>query len=108
MFDLFLHIHGFLLLSTSYAAVPSKTFEYIKTQKPILAVTLRGSAVWELAKDIPQMFIYDYTSNDKDYDIIHKFLNACRTDKFNINVPNQYTEEHLSKIFMRSIEDCLD
>lgn len=108
LFDLFLHIHGFLLLSTSYAAVPSKTFEYIKTQKPILAVTLRGSAVWELAKDIPQMFIYDYTGSKKDYDIIDKFLNACRTGKFEINVPNQYSEEHLSKIFIRAIEGCLD
>jgi hypothetical protein len=54
------------------------------------------------------MFVYDYTSSKKDYDIIDNFLNACRTGKFEINVPNQYSEEHLSKIFLRSIEDCLD
>jgi hypothetical protein len=108
LFNLFDYVDGLLLLSTSFAAIPSKTFEYIKSQKPILAVTLKGSAIWELAKDIPQMFVYDYSSKKNDSDIIDKYFNACKTGKFEINVPNQYSEEHLSKIFMRSIEGCLD
>jgi hypothetical protein len=108
LFNLYKNADGLLLLSTSFAAIPSKTFEYIKSQKPIFAVTLKGSAVWELAKDVPQMFVHDYTSSKKDYDVIDKFLNACRSGKFEINVPNQYSEEHLSKIFMSSIEECLD
>jgi len=108
LFDLFENVDGLLLLSTSFAAIPSKTFEYIKSQKPILAVTLKGSAIWELAQDIPQMFIYDYSDKNEDYDVIDKFLSACWTGKFEINVPDQYSEEHLSKIFMSSIERCLD
>ena len=108
MFEEISLVDGLLLLAASEASIPSKTFEYLKSQKPILAVTSKGSAIWELAKDIPQLFVYDYTSSDKDYDIIDKFLNACRSGKFKINVPNQYSEEHLSKIFMRSIEGCLD
>jgi hypothetical protein len=108
LLNLFENVDGLLLLSTSYAAIPSKTFEYIKTQKPILAVTLRGSAVWEIAQEIPQMFLYDYTNNNEGNDVIDKFLSACWTGKFEINVPNQYSEDHLSKIFMRAIEDCLD
>ncbi len=108
MFEEISSVDGLLLLAASEASIPSKTFEYIKSQKPVLAVTLRGSAIWELAKDVPQMFVYDYTSSKKDYDIIDNFLNACRTGKFEINVPDQYSEEHLSKIFLRSIEGCLD
>ncbi len=108
MFEEISLVDGLLLLAASEASIPSKTFEYIKSQKPILAVTSKGSAIWEFAKDIPQMFVYDYTSSDKDYDIIDKFLNACRSGKFKINVPNQYSEEHLSKIFLRSIEGSLD
>ena len=108
MFEEISLVDGLLLLAASKASIPSKTFEYIKSQKPILAVTLKDSAIWELAKDIPQMFFYDYTSNNKNYDIIDKYLIACRSGKFEINVPDQYSEEHLSKIFMRSIEGCLD
>jgi len=108
MFEIISSVNGLLLLAASKGSIPSKTFEYIKSQKPILAVTLRGSAVWELAKDIPQMLVYDYTNNNEGNDVIDKFLSACWTGKFEINVPNQYSEEHLSKIFMRSIEECLD
>jgi hypothetical protein len=108
MFEYILSTDGLLLLAASQAFIPSKTFEYIKSEKPILVVTLEDSSVWNLAKDVPQMFVYDYTSSKKDYDIIDNFLNACRTGKFEINVPNQYSEEHLSKIFIRSIEGCLD
>ncbi len=108
LFNLFENVDGLLLLSTSFSAIPSKTFEYIKSQKPILAVTLKDSAIWEIAIDIPQMFVYDYTSSKKDYGIIDKFLSACRSGNFEINIPIQYSEEHLSKIFMRSVEGCLD
>lgn len=107
LFNLFENVDGLLLLSTSFAAIPSKTFEYIKSQKPILAATFKGSAIWELAQNIPQMFLYDYTNSKKDYDIIDKFLSACWTGKFEIKVPDQYSEEHLSKIFMSSIKRCL-
>ena len=108
MFEKISSVDGLLLLAASEGSIPSKTFEYIKSQKPILAVTLRGSAIWELAKDIPQMFLYDYTNNNDGNDVIDKFLNACRSGEVEINVPYQYSEEHLSKIFMRSIEGCLD
>ena len=107
MFDYILSNDGLLLLAASQAFIPSKTFEYIKSKKPILAVTLKNSSVWNMAKDVPQMFVYDYNSSTKDYDTIERFLSACRTGKFEINVPNQYSEEHLSKVFLRSIEDCI-
>jgi len=45
---------GLLLLSASYAALPSKLFEYIPTGKPIFAVTEKGNAAWRVAEQLPQ------------------------------------------------------
>lgn len=100
MFELVNGTDGLLLLSTSIARIPSKTFEYIKSSKPILAVTLKNSAVWQLGKKVPQMFLFDYTAEEEDYLPIIKFLAACSTGKYESNIPEEFSEEYLSKVFM--------
>lgn len=99
---------GLLLLSVSIAAIPSKLYEYIPTAKPILAVTLRGSAVWELCEDIPQVFLFDCSVNEEnDCSVVQEFINACRTGNHQYAIPAEFTEEHLSKIFDKVIEGTM-
>lgn len=45
---------GLLVLSTSFAGLPAKLFEYIPTLKPMFVVTQKGSATWRLCNDLPQ------------------------------------------------------
>jgi hypothetical protein len=99
--------NGLLLLAATKAFFPSKTFEYIKSAKPILAVTLKGSTIWEVGNDLPQMFLYDYTANELDYSPIEKFLDACSTGNYNYKIPVEYSEEYLSKVFLNRINQML-
>lgn len=108
MFESMSSSDGLLLLAASEGSIPSKTFEYIKSRKPILAVTSKGSAIWELDKDISQLFVFNYKEDKKDYDIINEFLNVCKTGQYEISVPEEYSERYLSNIFLRSIEDCVN
>lgn len=99
--------NGLLLLATANAFIPSKTFEYIKSAKPILAVTLKNSSVWQMSLKIPQMFLFDYSAEEKDYSSIAKFLLACSTGKYEYNVPEEYSEEYLSKVFINAVNKIL-
>lgn len=103
MLDMITNSDGLLLLSTGQAPIPSKVFEYIKSAKPILAVTIKDSAVWQIGLKIPQMFLFDYSSEEKDYSSIAKFLHACSTGKYKYNLPEEYSEEYLSKVFINAI-----
>jgi len=96
---------GLLLLSASIGSIPSKTFEYIKSGKPIFAVTLKNSAVWQIGWDLPQMFLFDYSAQKPDYTPIEEFLNACQTGVYEYKIPNEYSEEYLSKIFLDTIKN---
>jgi len=105
MFDFIANSSGLLLLSTGQAPLPSKTFEYIKSTKPILAVTPKGSTVWEIGQNLHQMFLYDYTAEKTDLTPVEKFLDACNTGDYKYNIPDEYSEEYLSKIFMDTIKN---
>lgn len=96
--------NGLLLLAATKAFFPSKTFEYIKSAKPILAVTLKNSTIWQIGQNLPQMFLYDYSDKEKDYSPILKFLDACRTGKYEYEIPEEYSEDHLSKKFIAAIK----
>lgn len=98
-------VDGLLLLAASKAFFPSKTFEYIKSAKPILAVTSKDSTIWEIGQNLPQMFLYDYTKQKPDYTPIEEFLNACQTGVYEYNIPKEYSEEYISKIFLNTIKN---
>lgn len=98
-------VDGLLLLAASVASFPSKTFEYIRSSKPILAVTLKDSAVWQMGQEIPQMFLYDYTAQKPDYTPVEEFLKACQTGVYEYEIPEEYSEEYLSKIFLDTIKN---
>ncbi|HTY10697.1 MAG TPA: glycosyltransferase [Bacteroidota bacterium] len=92
--------NGLLLLSASNAAIPSKLFEYIAALKPILAVTPRGSAVWKLCGRIPQVYLFDsFSGKEKDYSTVTEFLSACRSGNYQTDVPIEFSDEYLSRIF---------
>ncbi len=100
---------GLLLLSVSTAAIPSKLYEYIPTLKPILAVTMRGSAVWDICEAIPQVFRVDCGVNPENDSLpAQEFIDACRTGNYKHAVPQEFTEEYLSKIFDKVIDETLD
>jgi len=96
---------GLLMLSASNAAVPSKFFEYIPTGKPILAATLRESAIWKMSKNIPQIVAVDYNDSDKNNMIeqIKAFLTLCRQKDIKVKIPEEYSENYLRNIFLTNI-----
>lgn len=104
MLEMIKNSDGLLLLSTGQAPIPSKAFEYIRSSKPILAVTLKDSAVWQMGQEIPQMFLYDYTAPKPDYTPVEEFLDACQSRVYEYNIPKEYSEEYLSKIFLNTID----
>jgi hypothetical protein len=95
---------GLLLLSISHSALPSKLYEYIYTKKPILAVTLKNSAVWNLADRLPQMFLYDCNTKVKDYTAIINFFEACETGNYKYRIPKEFSEEYLGNIFLEELK----
>lgn len=98
---------GLLLLSISHSALPSKLYEYIYTKKPILAVTLKNSAVWNLAVKLPQMFLYSYNAQIEDNTVVTKFFDACYTCEYDYKVPSEFSESHLSDVFLNEITNTL-
>lgn len=103
MFQEFNKTDGLLLLSLSLGVIPGKLFEYIRSTKPILGITYENSAVWQLGKQIPQLFLYNYEGKDNDYFAIDQFINACKTGNYEFQIPTEYDEVHTSQIFLDSI-----
>jgi len=105
MFSIMEEASGFLMLSASNAALPSKFFEYIPTGKPILAATLRNSAVWKMSKNIPQVVAVDYEDSDKNnmIELIKAFLTLCRQKEIEIKIPEEYAEDYLRNVFLKNI-----
>jgi glycosyltransferase involved in cell wall biosynthesis len=97
---------GLLLLSASRAAIPSKLFEYIAAQKPILAATPRESAVWQLSQKAPQLIPFDYQAPDAGA-IVERFLRTARSGKMDPAVPNEFSEAHLSRVFLECMPSNL-
>lgn len=94
---------GLLLLSNEKARIPAKLFEYLPAQKPILAVTLENSAVWQLCNTIPQVFLVDYPQSQKSVTTVRDFINVCLSKEYDYKVPKEFTEEELSKIFYNAL-----
>lgn len=94
---------GLLLLSNENARIPAKFFEYLATRKPILAVTLKNSAVWQISNEIPQVFLVDIKQNYDTSTIVQEFIKACSSRKYDTEVPKDFREEELSRIFYHSL-----
>jgi len=103
MFKMLQEANGLLLLSTSYAAVPSKLYEYIITKKPTLAIALNESAVWGIGKKVPQIFLIDY-KNYVGSDIpLMEYFQACKTGQFESDVPQEFSDDYLAKTFLKAL-----
>ena len=107
MFEFINQSSGLLLLSAGYGPLPSKLFEYVKSGKPIFAVTPKKSAVSQLAEKLPQLFLFDSKSDGEDYTSIIKFLDACKYGNYEYNIPDEFTENYISKFFLREVETVL-
>jgi hypothetical protein len=91
---------GLLLLSASFAALPSKLFEYISTHKPIFAVTKKNSAVWDLCSFLPQAKIIEAGYERTAGNGLHEkpFYQNRQYD-----VPVQYSESALKASFIDNV-----
>lgn len=90
---------GLLLLSSSMASIPAKLFDYLAVRRPILAVAPRGSAVWQITADLPQVTVLalgDIASSGSWQD----FVERCGASNVGYDLPAAYSEEHLQKRFL--------
>lgn len=95
--------HGLLLLSATVASLPAKLFEYIPSSRPILAVTPRHSAVWQLAGRVPQMYALPLEDGLQDLSTVEEFLAVCRSGRVLAEVPEEFTENTC----LRKFQHCL-
>ncbi len=99
---------GLILLSASQNAVPAKLFEYMVTKKPVLAITFKGTAVWEMCLELPQFFLYDIEGDEgENKKTAEMFLDACMTGKYEYALPEKYTEDYLEKIFKDNLNNAI-
>jgi len=94
---------GLLMLTVMTGTIPAKLFEYIVTEKPVLAVTRKGSAVWRMGEDVPQLFTADYESPAQATETAARFLEACRTREYEAAAPDVFSEANLKRIFMDDV-----
>lgn len=94
--------NGLLLLSASHAAIPSKLFEYIASRRPILAVTEKGSATWQICEKLPQAFLVEFGCEPSE-STVRDFLKCAATHNSLGTCPEEYSEKYLSRKF----RDCI-
>jgi hypothetical protein len=91
-------------LCESQAAVPAKLFEYLAAAKPLFVVTPRDSAVDRIGSDLQHFFHIDSKNlEDKESLKTQQFLQFCCDRKAISQVPESYTEQHLSGIFLAHV-----
>lgn len=92
---------GLLLLSASQAAIPSKLFEYLSLGKPVFAATPQASAVWKVGVSLEQLFLTDHRNPDEL--VASSFISASKMTENSYEIPGQFDEEVLSKIFIKNV-----
>jgi hypothetical protein len=97
---------GLLLLSASYAAIPSKVFEYIPTCKPIFVVTEKNSATWRVCEELPHAYLVN-TEEKKNVPVTQNFLAAAKLEAPVSELPHSYSEIYLSKVMLEVVNSIL-
>jgi hypothetical protein len=89
---------GLLLLSASYAALPSKLFEYITSKNLIFSVVEENSAAHNLCIQIPQCTVVTIGGEKKGGNLSCFYFNK------NIpNIPHKFSEKYLVAIFLKKL-----
>ena len=93
---------GLLLLSASYAALPSKLFEYIPTELPIFVVAEKESATWKICESLPQAKMVEIECVPTNENIV----DGGRVFFENVEyfVPEDYSEYELGPRFVAFVE----
>ena len=97
---------GLLLLSVTYAQLPGKLFEYIPTGRPIMAVAEEGSATWNVCRALPQAFLKDYRAPEGEE--VNRYILACSDKDFDCAIPKEFSEVHLSQVFLDAVAEVQD
>lgn len=95
--------NGLILLSASNNAIPAKFFEYLKSGKPVLAITYKNNAVWKISENLPQFFLVDINNPENNKGKLLSYLNACNTNQYIKEIPEKYSSENLGKKFLEHI-----
>lgn len=95
--------NGLLLFSASRAAIPSKLFEYFATHRPILVVTERNSATWQVCEKIPQAFLVASGGESAESSACN-FLEIAVTPGAIGTCPEAFSENALGELFRRYIQ----
>lgn len=90
-----------LLLSASFAAIPSKLFEYIPTQNPLFVVTEKDSATWRICSKLPQATVITVDAQD-DTAVPSDFLANLSSLASSPLLPSDFTDESLKFKFMNN------
>lgn len=91
---------GLLLISASRAAVPSKLFEYIVVRRPILVVTERDSATWQVCERLPQAFLVASGVESSGSDACD-FIDVAATPSPLGACPEAFSETALAELFRK-------
>ena len=95
---------GLLLLCEAQAAVPAKIYEYLAAAKPLFAVSPKGSAVARMGTGLPHFFhVASNQREDSENLAAQRFLEACKDRQTGFPVPDRYTDQHLSEIFLTHV-----
>lgn len=97
---------AFLLLSISKAAIPSKLFEYLLFNKPILAFAPSDSPIGRLSETIFHLVLIDpensYYSNKSNF---RKFFDLVNHQENQFKIPEEFSEKELRKSFFKIIKN---
>lgn len=95
---------GLLLLCEALAAVPAKFYEYLAAAKPLFAVSPKGSAVARMGDGLPNFFHVESNKPEEFENLAaHKFLEACKNRQTGFPMPDRYTDQYLSKVFLAHV-----
>lgn len=93
---------GLLLISASRAAIPSKLFEYLVARRPILVVTERNSATWQVCEKLPQAYLIALGGESSGSDASN-FLELATTQTSLEACPEAFSETALAELFRKYI-----
>ena len=96
---------GFLMLSTSRYAIPSKFGTYLSVGRPILVFTYGDSEIWDLYNNIRGVYTVDIDAEGtmENINSISEFVEGCKQKLCPCCLPEEFTEEHAKKTFFRQL-----